>query len=336
MHLPGRARSLQCHYECVRLVSSLPGGRGAGAGTGTANGYEQRQGEGQHHGSTREDRRVGARLRSFGDSRCGTCPRSIDGVGRGGAAAVALQRTRRSRPRARCRRRRRIATAHPARHPRLHRRHSHHHRVVPPGLALRVEAPGRVVLRRSRCGFDDEAPPQLPQPHRHLRRPRAVHACLVRPDPHALPSEGRAGAQARHGARAVGRPAVAGSAAVQSRHLQLRGAGRDDEPPHQPLPLRPRRPRCGPVGDSGRPPVAQHPGALRAVVHGDRRSAHQRLGPQRARGPRAAAAARARRGGPHGAVDPVVGAQSGTRSVLRVHHRRAQPGHDPAPRRRCP
>ena len=39
---------------------------------------------------------------------------------------------------------------------------------------------------------------------------------------------------------------------------------------------------------------------------------------------------------PHGPVDPVAGPQPGPRSVLRLHHGRAQPGHDPAPGGGCP
>ena len=132
------------------------------------------------------------------------------------------------------------------------------------------------------------------------------------------------------------RPLAPGAAAVQPRHLQLRGAGRDDEPPHQPIPLRPRRPRRHPVGVVGRSSVAQHPGALRAAVHGDRRLPHQRVGSQRARRPRPAAAAGPGRRRPHGHVHPVAGAEPGTRSVIRLHHGRAQSGHDPASGGGCP
>ena len=174
---------------------------------------------------------------------------------------------------------------------------------IPQGSPFVLEAPRRVVLRRPRRWASTvEATPELPRPGRHVRRPRAVHAGLVRLDPHPLAGEGGAGPQARDGAGAVDRAAAPGAAVVQPRHLQLRRAGRDDEPPHQPVPLRPRRPRRRPVGVVGRPSVAQHPGALRAAVHGDRRLPHERVGAQRARRPGAAAAAGPGGRRPHGPV----------------------------------
>ena len=126
---PGRGCSLQCGYECVRLVSSLPGGRGAAAGAGTRHRIRATSGR----GSTRwvYIGRTAASVRGFDPSAIpvvGPGPRPLDDVGRGRAPAVALQRAGRSRPRARRRRRRRVATARPARHPRVHRRHRHHAR----------------------------------------------------------------------------------------------------------------------------------------------------------------------------------------------------------------
>ena len=200
---------------------------------------------------------------------------------------------------------------------------------IPPALALRVEAPRRVVLRRPHRRRNRIARVPLPRPGRRLRRPRAVHARLVRLDPDPLAAEGGAGPQARDGPRPVDRPAAAGTAAVQPGHLQLRRPGRDDEPPHQPVPLRPRCPRRRPVRGVGRPPLDQHARALRAAIHADRRDPHERLDAPRARRPGAAAAPGRPRRGPHGPVDPVPGPQPRTRSVLRLHGGRAQPGHDP-------
>ena len=276
LHLPGRRLSLQWRYEYDRRVSSRSGGRGGASGSGSPRGRGRNRGEDRHDGSHGKDCRSGTRLRSFGRPGRRAGPRPLDDLGRGRAAALALQRARRSRPRARCRPGRRIAPARTAGGPRVHRRHRHHLGVDPPGLAVRVEAPRRVVLRcpRRRHGGVETVP--LLRVGRHLRGPRPVHAGLVRLDPDPLAGEGGAGQEARVGAGVVDRAAAPGAPAVQPRHLQLRGAGRDDEPPHQPVPLRPRRAGRRPLGDVGRPPVDQHPRALRAAVHGDRRAPHQR------------------------------------------------------------
>ncbi len=147
VHLPGRRLSLQWRYECVRRVSSRPGGR------------EAQQVRAHRAGASdigaRADTmglmgRTAASARGFdpsADPGRGARPRPLDDVGRGGAPAVAVQRARRSRPRARSRARRRVAPARAARRPRVHRRHRHHAGVDPPGLAVRVEAPRGVVLR---------------------------------------------------------------------------------------------------------------------------------------------------------------------------------------------
>ena len=62
------------------------------------------------------------------------------------------------------------------------------------------------------------------------------------------------------------RPPPHGGPALQPRRLLLRRPGRDDEPPHQPLPLRPGDHRLGPIREPGRRPVDEHPGSLRSVL----------------------------------------------------------------------
>ena len=140
-------------------------------------------------------------------------------------------------------------------------------------------------------------------------------ARLVRAHPHARPAAGRARQEAGAGGRAVDGPAARGSAPVQQRHLQLRRPGRDDEPTHQPVPLRPGRARGGPVGVSRRPLLDQHPRALRPAVHVDRRHAHQPVAAPRAHRPGPAPSLRAARRGADRALDPVPRPQRGTATL---------------------
>ena len=155
----------------------------------------------------------------------------------------------RTRPRARHGRRRRLAPARAPRHPRVHRRHAPSRSAsVPAAVAVRPEAARRLVLRRPAAAAS--RPPSAPAglflglvavygglvlfmrvwyglirtlsqvPGVPVRKLVAVFALWIVP-------------------LLLVRPAV------QPRRLQLRGPGRDDEPPHQPVPLRPRRSRGG-------------------------------------------------------------------------------------------
>ena len=105
----------------------------------------------------------------------------------------------------------------------------------------------------------------------------ALRAGLVRPLPALTRAPGRAhqvvGLDARPvvGAHARHRPTL------QPGRLLLRRPGRDDEPPHQPVPLRARDPRDGSVRVGGRPPVGQHAGPLRAALPPDRRAGRRPL-----------------------------------------------------------
>ena len=113
-----------------------------------------------------------------------------------------------------------------------------------------------VVLRRGHVADDR---PDAPGRRRRLRRHDPLRPRVVRAVPDAAGSARRPDPPAGLHARPLDRAAAGGGAALQPRRVLLRRPGRDDEPPHQPVPLRAGHPGLGPVRDRRRPPCGSTP-----------------------------------------------------------------------------
>ncbi len=183
----------------------------------------------------RDGRRV-ARVRGPG-------PRPPVDLGRGGALALALLGPGRGRHLAR-HHRGRLPPPRATGDPRVHRHLGHHGRGGPGTVAVHLEGARGLVLRRADGHGDGPTAARLAgpvlRPGGRLRRSRPAHAGLVRPHPDAVAASGRTGPQDHGRLRPVDPAPADRRPPVQPRRLQLRGPGRDDEPPHQPVPLRPR------------------------------------------------------------------------------------------------
>ena len=132
----------------------------------------------------------------------------------------------------------------PARAPWASRRRLHLRRGVAAELALQVGDGGHLVLRRGRLALDHV---DAAGRRRRVRRDDPLRPRLVRALPDAPGPRRRADPPARLHARAVDPAPPGGGAAVQPGRVLLRRAGRDDEPPHQPVPLRAGHPGLGAV-----------------------------------------------------------------------------------------
>ena len=165
---------------------------------------------------------------------------------------------------------------------------------------LRDPPPGRVVLRHARGARSARSARTAGLPDHRVARARVRRA-----DPphrvwlgflrhlnghHGLPGEAR-------GARRddLGRAAAPRATALQPGRLHLRRAGRDDEPPHQPVLLRPRGARRDVVQRDGRHGVVGHRVALRPHLLERGRPARPGLGPPDPARPRPSPAAGGRR-----------------------------------------
>ena len=115
-------------------------------------------------------------------------------------------------------------------------------------------------------------------PRSRLRRAHPPQPGVVRlPPPPERPP--RVPGQARRARRGdLGRAAAPGPAALQPGRLHLLRAGRDDEPPHQPVLVRARGARDDPVQPDGRHGVVGHRIALRSDLPERRRPARPGLG----------------------------------------------------------
>ena len=137
----------------------------------------------------------------------------------------------------------------------LRRRALHLHRCIAAELALQARDGWDLVLRRGQLAdHDDDAA----RGRGGLRGDDPLRARLVRPVPDAACPTRRADPAAGLHARPLAAAAPGGGAALQPRRVLLRGPGRDDEPRHQPLPLRSGHPRLGSVRVGSRSPVGEH------------------------------------------------------------------------------
>ena len=205
--------------------------------------------------------------------------------------------------------------------------------VAQPSSPFVLKFPSRVVLRHS---FKRTSVHKGPIPRARVCLRRACPACpgLVRSGPCPVAHSGCRGAQTRLATRHLEHSGPCRASAVQSRHIQLRGPGRDGEPPHQSLLLRARDSRVELVHPFARRVLDQHPVALRAVLLADSRPSHHRVAAQcagRRDSPEAVGSCRSR-------VDSRVAAEPHpeprTRSCARIRVRAAEPGHNSPPDRR--
>ena len=148
---------------------------------------------------------------------------------------------------------------------------------------VRDPPPGRVVLRHARRARRFVRLEQRAADHRvartRVRRAHPPHPGMARlsPPPQRPP---RVPGQARRARRGdLGRAAAPRAAALQPGRLHLLRAGRNDEPPHQPVLLRPRSARRDVVQRDGRHGVVGNRIALRTHLLERGRSARPGLGP---------------------------------------------------------
>ncbi len=165
--------------------------------------------------------------------------------------------------RARVRRPRGLFLPAPAGAPGSPRRGLHLRRGLAAELTLQVRGGRDVVLRRGELA-DDHA--HAARRGRRLRRHDPLRPGLVRALPDAAGPRRRAHPPARLHAGAVDPAPAGGGAAVQPRRLLVRRPGRNDEPPHQPVPVRSGHHRLGAVQRRGRSAVGQHARPVRSAV----------------------------------------------------------------------
>ena len=101
---------------------------------------------------------------------------------------------------------------------------------------------------------------------RRVRRDVPLRPRLARAVPDTAGPRRRADPPAGVHAGAVDPAPPGGGPAVQPGRVLLRRAGRDDEPPHQPVPLRPGHPGFGSVRVGRRPAVGEHARTVRAAL----------------------------------------------------------------------
>ena len=208
----------------------------------------------------------------------------------------------------------------------------HLRRRIAAQLAVQARDGGHLVLRRGQLADHDA---DAARGGGRLRRNGALRARLVWSVPDAArPSRNVDPAPGLH-ARPLAPAAVGGGTALQSRRVFVRGPGRDDEPRHQPVPLRPGDPRLGgPLHFGGRPPLGEHRCSLRAALpHAGRMVGLLEPAP-RARHGRPAAAAVGGRHRAHRLLHPQAGPLVRPRCRPGVRAGRAEPADPACPRRR--
>ena len=145
----------------------------------------------------------------------------------------------------------------------LRRRPLHLRRRVAAELALQARDGRHVVLRRGRLAVDHA---DAARRRRRLRRHGPLRPRLVRSLPDAAGPPRRADPPAGLHAGPVDPAAPGGGPALQPGRVLLRRPGRDDEPPHQPVPLRAGHAGLGAVRLGGRSAVGEHARPVRAAL----------------------------------------------------------------------
>ncbi len=150
-----------------------------------------------------------------------------------------------------------------ARTPGFPRRRLHLRRRVAAELALQIGDGGHLVLRRGCLALDH---PHAAGRCRRLRRDGPLRAGVVGAVPDAPGPRRRADPSTRLHARPVDHAPLGRGAALQPGRVLLRRPGRDDEPPHQPLPVRAGHHRLRALQLGGRSPVGEHARPLRPAL----------------------------------------------------------------------